>query len=389
MVNRLWAGEKFGGPDMSFDFYNPVKLITGTDCVKKNAAEFKKLGKSCLLVTSGTAAKKSGALDDVTAALEACGIAYEIYNGIGQNPTMESCMEAGSVARENKLEFVVGIGGGSPLDAAKAAAVYAANDMQDGMDIYKNTWENPALPIAAVGTTSGTGSEVTCFSIITMFNGRKKSFGNDETYPKVMFGDAKYTATLPLDFTKSTALDALAHTLEGYFNSTANAISDMYAVEAARILCPQLRLLTSAKAASDITMEQREQLYLASIIAGFSLSHCGTLYCHNLSYYFTEEYNVPHGFACAATLADLVMRGDQYAPQKAAHLFEAAKTSADELCDLIGALTVLPEINITPEEIERLSREGATTKNFAKTLPNGFTAADAGGLLTRLFGSKT
>lgn len=371
---------------MNYNFFNPTKMVTGEGCVQKNAREFLKLGKSCLIITSGSAAKKSGALDDVTEALDSLNIAYEIFDGIGQNPMLETCLEAGETAKAHGLEFIIGIGGGSPLDAAKAAAVYAANTMRDGMDIFKTDWPNPALPIIAVGTTAGTGSEVTCFSILTMPNGRKKSFGNDETYPKIMFADYKYTKTLPLDFTKSTALDALAHALEAYFSSAANEISDMYAIKAMSLLCPLLKVLKGAKSISDITDAWREEMYFASIIAGYALSHCGTLYCHNISYYFTENYGVPHGFACAVTLPDLIGRGMKYANDRAETLLKAPNISADELCGLITSLTVFPEIKLSDAVIRQISADGALTKNFAKTIPNGFSADDASELLTRLFG---
>lgn len=371
---------------MNYDFFNPTKMVTGEGCVRKNAYEFLKLGKSCLIVTSGTAAKKSGALDDVTGALDSLSITYEIFDGIGQNPMLETCMEAGEIARARGFEFIVGIGGGSPLDAAKAAAVYAANPMRDGMDIFKADWTNPALPVVAVGTTAGTGSEVTCFSILTMPNGRKKSFGNDETYPRIMFGDYKYTKTLPLDFTKSTALDALAHALEAYFNSAANEMSDIYVIKAMQLLCPLLRVLKDAKSAEDLTDAWREEMYFASIIAGYALSRCGTVYCHNISYHFTENYNVPHGFACAVTLPDLIGRGIKYANDRAEALLKASNISAGELCRLIEALTVFPEIKLSDAVIRQISLDGALTKNFAKTIPNGFSADDANGLLSQLFG---
>lgn len=369
---------------MDFTFYNPVKVITGDKCVQKNADELSALGSSCLIVTSGTAAIKSGALRDVTTALESRGIRYIVFDGIEQNPSVLSCQKAGETACANGLDFIIGIGGGSPLDAAKAAAVYATNKM-DCMDIYKMDWINQALPIAAVGTTAGTGSEVTCFSILTMTNGRKKSFGNTQTYPKVMLGDARYTETVPLVFTVSTALDALSHALEGYFSSAANEITDAFAIEAVSVLCPELRKLAETKNAGEISYGQRERLYYASIAAGFTLSQCGTLYCHNLGYYLTENHAVPHGFACAATLPDLVTRGSKYTPERAGRLFEAAKTGAGELCGIIESLRILPPIKLSDEVIRRLSAEGAATKNFAKTLPDGFTAADAEVLLTKLF----
>ena len=371
---------------MTFDFFNPVKLITGEGCVLRHSGELSKLGKSCLIVTDASSAKKSGALGDAIKALENEGIRYTVFDRAQPNPTLTSCIEAGKTAKAEKLEFVLGIGGGSPLDLAKAAAVYAANDMADGLNIYKLDWKNRALPVAVIGTTAGTGSEITCVSVLTRPDGRKKSVGREDLYARVMFGDARYTATLPMKFTLSTALDALSHAIESYFNRTVNSMTDLFAVEAAVILCEQLKLLQSAKDIGDISAWQREQLYFASVLAGYSLSQAGAVYCHTLGYYLTEEYDVPHGFACAATLPDLVMRGEKYAPERADALFKRANTPAKELCGLIESLTEIPKVKIPKDVIIKLSEESANTKNFAKTIPHGLTKEDSVNLLTRLFG---
>ena len=142
---------------MDFSFCMPAKVLVGSGIVGQNAALLGSLGSRCLLVTGKNSARLSGALDDVTAALDSQDIPWSVFDGIGQNPLLSSCHAAGQAAREFGADFLVGIGGGSPLDAAKAAAVYAANPELSPRDIYGGH-KNPALPFALVGTTSGTGS---------------------------------------------------------------------------------------------------------------------------------------------------------------------------------------------------------------------------------------
>ena len=121
---------------MDFNLSIPVKVISGENCVKENSGLFAPFGKRCLIVTGKHSAKMSGALDDVTAALEENAIAYEIYDGMGENPLLFSCHEAGKTANAFSADFIVGIGGGSALDGAKAAAVYATNPTFSFKDIY-------------------------------------------------------------------------------------------------------------------------------------------------------------------------------------------------------------------------------------------------------------
>lgn len=368
---------------MEWEYFNPTKLIVGENCVQKNAALLKRLGGSCLIVTGKTSAKASGALGDMIAALDSQGIAYTLFDGVEPNPTLAASKTAGDMARENGLEFVVGIGGGSPIDAAKAAAVYAANEIAL-MDIYNLPWKNPALPVIAVGTTAGTGTEVGPAAVMTTPEGRKKSLAPPELFPIIAFGDARYTHTLPLRFTVSTALDSLAHAIEGYFSLAANEITDIFAIEAISVLVPQLRLLKSGLGA--VGPLERERLYYASLAAGMVLARCGTTYCHTLGYLLTERYNVPHGFACALTLPDAIRRGGRFAPDKAERLYRQALTNEAELCELTEKLCERPDIKIPGEVLAEHCRVGAESKNFARTLPNGIGEGEAFALMQKLFG---
>ncbi len=363
---------------MNYDFYNPVKLITGKDCVLNNAQALASLGKRCIIVTGKTSAVRSGALADLQQALDTVGIAYLLTDEVEPNPLLETAHRDGERAREFGAEFVVGIGGGSPLDAAKAVAVYATNPMPI-LDIYKNEWKAPILPIVAIGTTAGTGSEVGPFSVMTMPNGKKQSFGSPLCFPQITFADPKYTYSLPLKFTISTALDALAHILEGYYNNRANDMSDFQALEAMRMLVPALTHLSKMGEDQEVPHDVREKLFYASIVAGYTLARCGTCYCHRLGYLFTEEHDVPHGTACAVFLPQFVRRAAKLMPEKAQAMFIGTNTTLEQLCGLVDELVDFPEITLSQEVIEDLVDRGMGSNNFLNTAPypQGLTREEA------------
>ena len=160
---------------MNLNGFMPVKLVTGAGCVRASAKELAKLGRVCLIVTGKTSAKICGALQDVTETLRNNGQSWAVFDEIGQNPKLTDCMAAAEKAIAAGADFILGIGGGSALDAAKCIAVLAANPGLTQAQLYAFDWANAPLKIVAVGTTAGTGSEVTKVSVITTPDGRKKN----------------------------------------------------------------------------------------------------------------------------------------------------------------------------------------------------------------------
>lgn len=362
---------------MDFDFFMPVKIYSGKGAVRKNAAVFSSYGKVAGIVTGKSSAKKSGALDDVTAALKENGIKCIIYDKITENPLIESCYEAGELFRKNGVEFIVGIGGGSPLDASKAVAIYTANEALSPKDIYLRKYDNPALPVLLIGTTAGTGSEVSAVSVLTSGEtGRKKSISGADCYAKAVFADSSYTCSMPYNVTVSTALDAFAHAVEGYFSAKYSDITALFAQKAIPILWESLKKLDSEKALPN--EDEREKLYYGSLYAGMVLNHCGTLFPHPLGYILTESYDVPHGKACAVFMGDLIAVGSLYAKEKTEKLTKMLGASTKEICSTVERLTALDDIRMTQAQIESYcSRwDNATPGNFTNT-PNGFKKEDA------------
>lgn len=362
---------------MDFNFSIPVRVFSGEECIKKNSGVFASLGGKCFIVTGGSGAKISGALSDVTDALKQNSIQYKIYDSIGPNPLLSACREAGLKAAAFSADFVVGIGGGSALDAAKAAAVFAANPSFAPRDIYSSGERSRALPIVLVGTTAGTGSEVGPVAVLTDDEtGRKKSISPADCFAKYAFADARYTHSVPFSVTVSTALDALAHAVEGYFSVKCGDIPSMFAEKAIGLIWKELRLLNETRAVP--SKNGREALYYGSLHAGITLACCGTAFPHPLGYILTENYGVPHGTACAAFMPEFIDRAEKYENEKLNRMLSITGESKESFTALIERLTDLRKIVMTEDEVNlACSRFDDAVPNNFKFSPGGFTKADA------------
>ncbi|MBE6812027.1 MAG: iron-containing alcohol dehydrogenase [Ruminococcaceae bacterium] len=355
--------------------FMPVKVICGENCVKLNSEVWKKAGNKCLLVTGKSGAIKSGALTDVCFVLDQLHIEYYIFSDINENPTVESCYEAGKLARDFGVDFVVGIGGGSAQDASKAVAIFAADENLDCESIYTRNVPAKHLPVYLVGTTAGTGSEVTGVSVLSDSNGFKKSISGADCYAVASFCDAKYTVTADYNITVSTALDAYAHALESYFASTANDISELFALKALNLLWGNLKKLQFDKK-SEIDLQMRNELYAASLYAGLAINVTGTAFPHTAGYILTEKFNVPHGKACTAFHPQLLEKAEKYRPEKLRTVCCLFNASKNEINAVISSLTDV-HIEITREEAEVFcSRWATAVKNFERT-PGGYTPQEA------------
>ena len=332
-------------------FYMPVNLQIADHVVINNAAQIASYGSRCLIITGSSAAKRSGALDDVTHALDTQGVAWQVFDRIGPNPTMQSCLDAAQQAVTFGAKFIIGIGGGSPLDAAKVVAVAAANHGITAKELYGKQWSNPRLPLVLIGTTAGTGSEVTPVAVLTNDAGVKKSIRDDMLYADLALGDPKYTMSLPRSITVSTGIDAVTHCTESYFSKKANAVSRACALQGMELLLPPLQALLKN---DSLTYQQRDALYQGSILAGLAISVTGTVFAHNVGYYFSENHGLPHGEACALFLPELLEHAEACAAEYSAAYYRKLGITKDELISLTRTLLPMPEIKLTEELIDSI-----------------------------------
>ena len=335
---------------MNASFYLPTRVYFGRGALRNNKQALA-LGRRAFIVTGKRSAVASGALADVTAALAELGISYTVFDRITENPPLLTCREGGKSAAAEGADFVIGIGGGSPLDAAKAVAAFASNPDIEPMDIYDAEKRAvPTLPIVAVPTTAGTGSEANYYSVLTLPDGvHKKTFKAADGWPKVAFVDPKYTESCSVATTVSTALDAFEHALESYLSPKASVFSENCALFAGKEIWEIL-----SQAPSAYTPEMRDHLSAAANAAGMAISVAGTGFPHPLGYSITLLDGIPHGRACAAFAAEYIDYNERSEVGKARIAAFAAHigTTPKVMKALLPGLADV-SLSFTEEEIDR------------------------------------
>ncbi|OON93518.1 MAG: alcohol dehydrogenase [Candidatus Epulonipiscioides saccharophilum] len=326
---------------MNFSYYMPTKIFFGPDSLD-NLATIKLPQGKALIVTGGTSTTKLGYVKRVQDLLAQADRESIVYDKVQPNPTVESVREASKLARDNNCSFIVGLGGGSSLDAAKAIAIMCTNDgdlwdyIGSGTGLG-NPIENMPLPMIAITTTAGTGTEADPWMVIT--NDKEKiGFGDfDKTFPLYSIVDPKLMLSIPPHLTAYQGFDALFHSLEGYIANTATLISDLFAIESIRLIGKYLPI--AVKNPQDI--EARGYVALANTYAGFveSLSSCTSEHSieHALSGF---HHDLPHG-------AGLIMISQAYFKFFEKIVPDRMKTMANALSgqdDIVLALKELQEV---------------------------------------------
>ena len=289
------------------NYLMPTRIITGENCVFEQRDLLSALGKKAFIVTGKNSARINGAYDDAVKALKANGQDFVLYDQVMANPTDVCVCEAGKLAREKCCDFVISIGGGSPMDAGKAAAVLAVNDISKE-ELFTLAFKS-AVPNIAIPTTAGTGSETTQYAVLvdtTETDGKtpkangpaKRSISSPLIFPQIAFLDAKYTKSLNRNITVHTAVDALSHAVEGMFTKRSNYISDILAKESITMILDCMdNLLAFPDNPSSFPVEKREKLLLASTIGGMVIAQSGTAAPHSMGYQFTLNWGTDHGRA--------------------------------------------------------------------------------------------
>ena len=335
---------------MDTQFYMPVRVIEGEECVRRNAALFAPFGRRALIVT-GKSSASNGSLADAAAVLDANGQAYEIFDRIPQNPTVECVREGAEAAKRCGAEFVVAVGGGSPMDAAKAIALLARQNIGD---LFAEPIGNDALPMIHIPTTAGTGSEVTPYAILTRSDKEtKQSISAPSLFPKIAFLDGKYTESLPQNITVNTAIDAVSHAVEGMLSSKAGAASDALARESLRILLGEYESLR----AGEYSPAVRQNLLRGAALAGMVIANTGTSPVHSMGYSLTYHCGIPHGRANGLLLPAFLKRCLQKDERRTRRVFDALGMDADAFSQKMELL--LGERERFPQETLRAWAEKA------------------------------
>lgn len=345
----------------------PVKVFFQENAVKENGKELAMLGKKAMIVTGKHSSKVNGSLDDVVKAFTDNNIPYVIFDDIEENPSVETVAKAASMAVAEGVDFFVGIGGGSPMDASKAISLLAKNPelIPDArVKLYEKS-EHKAYPVAAVPTTSGTGSEVTQYAILTLHDNHTKKSMAHYVFPEVAFVDAGYLKTSSYKNMVSTCVDALAHAIESYLNTNSNDMNRVYAREAMRLWGLSKAGLLSEESFKNMSDEDYARFMHASVMAGMSIAHTGTSLPHGLSYPVTYEMGVPHGKAVGMFLPAFIKAYEGKADVKAV-LDILGFTNEEEFEKYINTLLGHTDISddIWSKDVQDILSNPAKLKNY-------------------------
>jgi alcohol dehydrogenase class IV len=288
-----------GDAMQNFNFFFPTTLKSGYGLAKQAGELLKPYVEKKLLVVTDKGLVDSGALTGFFTSLDQAGLKYDIYQDVQPNPSSTVIDDAVAFLKNSECDAIIGIGGGSSIDAAKAVAAMATNPGSildyEGYDRLIND----PMPLFAIPTTSGTGSECTASTVVTNpKNSFKTAIISPRLFPKLAILDAELTMKLPPAITASTGMDALTHAIESYVSKLANPISRALAIEAIKMITQNIK--KAYFVGSDVAA--RENMLVASFLAGvaFSLSKLGNV--HAISHTFGGIFNVPHGVANAALL---------------------------------------------------------------------------------------
>ncbi len=274
----------------------PTRIVSGQGSLEKLAQEVSRINRKCLLVTGRRSSRLSGALEKVQDALLEAKIESILFDQVEPNPSIQTVYDGAELARSKGVRWILGLGGGSAMDAAKAIALMTVSQ-DDIRHFFKGMRPTrPPLPIVTVPTTSGTGSEVTPFAVITdQQEGDKFGLSMPQLFPSLSILDPMLTLTMPVSVTVDTGLDALCHAIEALFSSGRSVFSDLYARSAMDRVISNLAV---AKAEPE-NIEARYQMQLGAMFAGMAIADTATLVPHALGYPVTVRYDLPHGRATA------------------------------------------------------------------------------------------
>ena len=361
----------------------PTRLLVGQESVNKLGEETARLARRVLVVTGRRAARLNGVLERVQENLTAARVESVLFDQVEPNPPVETIRDGAELARAEKIRGVVGVGGGSALDAAKAIALMTVCQ-EDIREFFEGlSPAQPPLPIVAVPTTAGTGSEVTPFAAVTDVQaGDKANLALPELFPRLAVLEPGLTASMPDTVTVDTGLVALGHAIEALFSSQRSVFSDLHARSALDKVVNSLLKVRAQPA----DLAAREWMQLAATFGGMAIADTGTLVAHALGYPITANYDLPQGRATALLLPAFLDKLKEHEPDRVAfvgRLLGDQNNPPAALRAFIEKLGVAPRLGaygVHESDIELFSRQ-AMEKAHVERTPGSWGEEDLANLL--------
>ncbi len=282
----------------------PVLTYSEENAVINHSNEVASMGKNALIVTGRSSSRNNGSLYDVKAVLDKHKIKYTVFDEIEENPSVQTIINASKTGYEAKSDFVIGVGGGSPLDAAKAIAFLLRHPGHS--ELLYTLGDDEHLPLVLIPTTCGTGSEVTPVSVLTLTNQRTKKSISHKIFADLALIDGRYLKAAPIQVIRNTALDALTHMIESRLNTKADDFSRMYVDSGLDLWKKNMSVLENGRAD---TIQLCEMMN-ASAMAGMAIAQTSTGIPHGLSYSLTIRKHIPHGNAVGYFTAGYLNEAD-------------------------------------------------------------------------------
>lgn len=357
-------------------FVIPNHTVVGTNVLGEAAPLLKKMGNKAFIVT-GRHVAVSDMMKQLTALLDENGIDCVIFDGITGEPTDTMIEKGVEMLKSSGCDFIIGIGGGSPLDSAKAIAAMAVNEGSVA-DYNGKEITGEILPLAAIPTTAGTGSEATKFTVITdSEKGIKMLLKGDVLVPKLAIVDSSFTVGAPKSVTSATGLDALTHAVEAYTSRKAFSMTDTLAVSAVKRI---MKYLPIAYIEPDNSLA-REQMSIAALEAGICINNSSVTIVHGMSRPIGALFHVPHGMSNAMLLKECLSFAVSGAYEKFATLGRETGVASDSDSDETAAEKFIDSLqNICDVcEIPTLEQYGIDRDEYYSKISKMATDAVASG----------
>jgi alcohol dehydrogenase class IV len=353
-----------------FTHHMPTRLLVGLGSLDKLGEEVARINRRCIIVTGRRAARLTGLLERVQDALLEARIESVLFDQVEPNPTIDTIRDGAAFARSKQARWVLGVGGGSAIDAAKAIALTASGDEDISTFFSGARPSRPPLPVVAIPTTSGTGSEVTPFAVVTDVSaGDKVGLAMPQLFPRLAILDPQVTTTMPESVTVDTGLDAMCHAIEALFSTQRSLLSDLYARSALDRIVNHL----PAARSDPNDLDARAELQLASTFAGMAIANTATLVPHAMGYPVTVRYDLPHGRVTALLMPAFLERLLDQEPDRVAFVGQVLgdpddpSTALRKFIESLGVAPRLGAYGVLEKDIEIFSRQAKDKAHLKRT----------------------
>ncbi len=383
----------------AFTFSVPQEIIFGSGSLNRLPELLKKQNAARVLLISGPHLNKMGVVGRLRDSIVSAGAACETFTDVEANPSMETVEKAAAAYRAFGADAIVAIGGGSPMDVAKAVGVVVTYGGSIAQYEGVGTVPGPIVPLIAIPTTAGTGSEVTTFSVITDHSRNYKlTVGSQYLIPRCALLDPELLTTTPAGVAAACGMDALVHALEAYLSRAASPFSDAMAEKALALIGRSLRAFVADRA----NLEAASDMLAGSLFAGIAFSWARLGNVHAMAHPLGGFFNVPHGLANAILLpvvVDYNAIADHDGKYETIYRAVAASPKAefsqemlaDELRRLaarIGIPATLAEVGVDAAKIPEMAADAMKSGNIYVN-PRTSTQKDIEQLYRRAMGDKT